>query len=156
MNKGDTKRKKRIPVGVKLISILMYIIAGFGLLIYVLGELVGGSGAHHRITTIFSIFEIRTSWTILVLFNFTMMVLFFILGRGLWEGINIARITVVVLYIVSIIGTVISVLTHRIDVSILYAFSLIVNVILRFAIIYYLTGSTASRYFSKVDSDDAK
>lgn len=136
----------------KLIAILMYINAGFAL-VYALVKLVVGQGAEYRIPTIFGLFGTSPSWSILVLFHFAVMVLFCILGWGLWKGINIIRITVILLGIVSIIGTVTEVLMHLADTSTLSTFRLIVGVIIRFAVIYYLTGNKASKYFGKVDSD---
>ena len=145
MEKEEKKMKKKPPSGVQLISIYLYVNAGFELN-YALGKLVGGRDAVYSIPFILHIIGINPSWILLIIGDFIVASLFFLMGRGLWKGINFVRYSVIVLGFVGIIGGVLKSVFQP-DAFILSVFISVIRIIICIAIVYYLLNKNATKYF---------
>ena len=149
MKKEEKKTKKKPPSGVQLISIYLYINAGFGLN-YALGKLVGGRDAVYSVPFMLHIIGIKPSWVLLIIGDFIVASLFFLMGRGLWKGINFVRYAVIVLGFVGIIEVFLTSVFQP-DAFILSIFISVTRIMIFIAIVYYLLNKNATKYFKNVE-----
>jgi hypothetical protein len=98
MGEKNQKQVKEVPVGVKIISVLYYIIAALCVIILVIGSFsfLGGMESPN-VSLIF----------ILAIFLAGGAILCFFLGRGLWRGQNWSRIVAIIIAILNIIVTIV-------------------------------------------------
>ncbi len=109
-------RKKRvIPLGVKIVSLLSYLRAAVVLVLALL-MITGGS----LLKTYFGLVSIVTL-SVIVMSLLAFALLNFFIGRGLWQGQPWSRITLIVLSCIGIIGALIIIMQ-----SSLFGFAVIV------------------------------
>lgn len=89
---GKEETSTFVPVGVKIIAVLLYIGAGLSALLSVIGigALLLGS------------LPLTTKWTLLVTLLIVLTIVNFFLGRGLWSLHNGARLIVIVLNVIGV------------------------------------------------------
>lgn len=141
------KMKKKPPIGVKLISIMMYTVAGISLK-YALGMLVGGKGTFHYSPSELQILGLKASWIFLLIWDFIWCALLILIGRGLWKGINFVRYIVIVLSIEDIVTGILQSVFHP-DAFVI--FSLVIKMILNITIIFYLLNKNTTKYFRNIE-----
>ena len=97
------KTKRQMPTGVKVISILYYIGAVISLTFGIL--LVAGAGAIADYLTQFMMIDILGSGLLIIagIILIVMAIVDFFIGRGLWKGMNWARILAVIFAVIMII-----------------------------------------------------
>lgn len=133
---------KNTPTGVKVISVLMYIIAALLLLLSLL-FFVGSQAAERALQEQYPTFATLGA-AIFVLLGILLLVvgiLYIFIGKGLWKGKNWAKIVAIIL---SALGLLQAILSIRTTVS-----SGILMLAINGVIIYYLGFSKeAKKFFS--------
>ena len=117
-SKNVNSKKKDMPIGVKIISILNYCIAVIMLLAAIALLFIGST-----VLTVLSLeeslgIEGTVGFSILVilsLFFLFFAVIGFFIGRGLWKGQNWARIVVITFSILGVISGIISLIAGEFD-----------------------------------------
>ena len=102
------KTKRQMPTGVKVISILYYIGAVISLTFGIL--LVAGAGAIADYLTQFMMIDILGSGLLIIagIILIVMAIVDFFIGRGLWKGMNWARILAVIFAVIGLISSLIN------------------------------------------------
>jgi hypothetical protein len=122
--------QKQIPIAVKVFSILYYISAGFSALL-ALGGLFFGSKIAPKLLAVSGQPIPPVLGTVIILISILALLsatLNFFVARGLWRGLNWARIYVIVVSIISVLGSLMSVRRG----------GMIISLALSGAIAYYL------------------
>lgn len=121
---------KEVPFGVKVISIIYYIGAVFGLI----ASMLLLTGAEILKTTLIAIYGpiISDSFTAIAVFILLFSIFSFFVGFGLWKCLNWARIAAIVISCINALSAVVSVaLMHD-------AFGNFLNILINGFIIAYL------------------
>src|SRR3989338_94933 len=114
-----------VPVWIKVLSILYYLIATF-FLFYGVVFVLGGTSQNILSETLYFEFPGATKFILIGTFLFVLGIAYFFIGRGLWKGQNWARIAVITFSVLGLILATISLVRGNI-ISILW---LTVNIII--------------------------
>ncbi len=133
---------KKIPLGVKIISILYYILA-VALVILGIGLLLGAGFISSLVSEIPVIQTLGAGLFVFAgIILILLSVLIFLLARGLWKGKSWARIVVIVLSAVGAFQSLMGIMQGDIANSV---FNLAVNLIIFF---YFLLNKNVRKAFS--------
>ena len=97
---------KKIPIGIKIVSILFYVVAVMNL-IGGISLIIQQASVSQQENAPFSFSLDNTKTTIIYIFNLTWAGLSFFVGRGLWKGQKWARITAILFLTLTIVISVI-------------------------------------------------
>lgn len=102
---------KNMPTGVKVISVLFYIVAVLALILGILalvggglaGSLVGNDSENAALGPIFAVAGVAAGVILIII-----AVFYFFIGRGLWKGQNWARIVAIILAVIGLLSSLLS------------------------------------------------